>query len=112
MTTASSLFATPRAKLLGAVVGVLVVVQMAALVMLCEGQVDRARERQVALDQQRMAINDCLHYARGSSIGDCMQLAAVPAGKASPIPRGMDAVAAVAPQQMVSTAMPVNVSYR
>lgn len=110
MSTETSFFASPRAKLLGAVVGVLVVVQVAALYMLCDGQVNRARERQAALDQQRMAVNDCLRYARGSTIGDCMQLASVPAGKGSPVPRGTDAVA-VAPQALTA-AMPVSFSYR
>lgn len=107
----SSAFASPRAKFIGAVAGVLVVVQMVALYKLCDGQMDRAHQRQAALNQQQLAVNDCLRHSVDTTIGDCMLRASATPDKASPVPRGADAVAVAAPAVLTS-AMPVSFSYR
>lgn len=105
-----SYFASPRAKLLWAVVGVLVAVQMVALYKLCDGQMDRARQRQAALEQHQMAINDCLMYSPDVTIGGCMQrAAAAQAERGTTVARGANsnAVAAAAPK-VLTAAMPVS----
>lgn len=105
-----SYFESPRAKLFWAVVGVLVMVQVVALYLLCDSQVSKARDRQAALQRQQVAINDCLQYSPETTIGACMRRAAAKPDGDAPS-RGTTAMASAAPA-VLSTAMPVNFSYR
>lgn len=115
MPTDPSYFDSPRAKLLWAMVGLLVMVQMVALYMLCDSQMDKARQRQAALHLQQVAINDCLQYSPDTTIGACIRRAAAVRGD-SGLPRGADtpqgADTLAAAPQVLSTAMPVSFSYR
>jgi len=114
MSTEPSFFDTPRGKLLGAAGGILVAVQVVAFYMLCDGQMDKARERHAALQQHQMAINDCIRFSSDTTIGGCMQrAAAAQAERGSTVARSAspNAVAAATPAVM-TTAMPVAFSYR
>jgi Tfp pilus assembly protein PilN len=104
-----SYFESPRAKLFWAVVGVLVLVQVVALYLLCDSQMSKARDRQAALHQQQVAINDCLRYS-SDTIGACMRRSSAKVEGDAPS-RGTTAMASAAPA-VLSTAMPVNFSYR
>lgn len=66
---------TPRAKLFWAVIGVVVLAQMAALYMLCRDQVSKAQTREAAIRLQRVALTDCLRDASNSTISSCARQA-------------------------------------
>lgn len=63
--------ATPRDKLLRAVLIVLAVSQMLAFYMLCSHQVRKQQARQTAVEVERMAVSDCLQYLSNSTIASC-----------------------------------------
>lgn len=62
---------TPRAKMLWAVLGALIVGQLAALWLVCSHQVRQAEARQTQITVQQMALADCLQYIPGATIATC-----------------------------------------
>ena len=62
---------SPWAKLVWAVVAVLVLVQVVAFYRLCMSQVERASQRQTVAVEQRNSLNDCLDFQRKSTISSC-----------------------------------------
>jgi hypothetical protein len=102
----------PRDKLFWAVVGALVVGQLLAFWMLCTHQVRKAEVRDATLQVQRVAVADCLRYIPKATLHGCANRvdpgnradnAVVAAGQAGP---------ADADRTTMSSAMPVNFSYR
>lgn len=73
--------ATPRDKLLRAVLLALVAAQLLAFYMLCSHQVRKQQARQTAAEVERMAVSDCLQYLTNSTIASC---AGRPAAAAQP----------------------------
>ncbi len=62
---------TPRERLLWAVVGALVLGQLVAFYLLCNGQVNKAQLRDANLQVRRMAIVDCMQYTPKATLSSC-----------------------------------------
>ena len=65
--------ATPRQRLLWAVVGALVLGQLVAFYLLCNGQVHKAQVRDANLQVRRMAIVDCMQDTPKATLSSCSQ---------------------------------------
>lgn len=97
----------PRARLLWAVLGVLIVGQLVALWLLCTHQVRQAEARQTAQHVQQLALADCLQYIPGATIATCISRL----GRNGRLPPADDARAeAAATAAPARAAMPVSFS--
>jgi hypothetical protein len=76
---------TPRDTWLWALIGFLVVGQMAAFWMLCQYQVRKAEVRDASLQMERLAMADCMKYIPKATMTSCAaRVAAQPDGVARP----------------------------
>lgn len=90
-----------RSNLFWAAMAVLMLSQLVAFYLLCNGQVEKARSREAQVHAQRSAVSDCLRAA-GSTIGSCMR---------------SEALAVIAPPQdsgqtVMTSFVPVGFAYR
>lgn len=101
---------SPWARLMWAVIGVLMVVQIVAFYRLCASQVERAQAREAMIMQQRNALSDCLDYLAGSTISSCGRQAALQreTHADSPMAREMPMQAARPGHAVLSSAVPVS----
>ena len=102
----------PRDKLFWGVIGALVVGQLLAFWMLCTHQVRKAEVRDATLQVQRVAVADCLRYIPKATLHGC-------ANRVDPSHRVDNLMAAetqpanaTAARTTMSSATPVNFSYR
>ena len=109
---------SPYSKLFWAAVGVVALVQLAALYMLCSQQMRNADARASQIQMQRTAVNDCLQYQAQSTIGSCFRQMAADTRerdlyRADDVTTATrEAGAIVAVRAPIGAAIPVSFSYR
>ena len=107
---------SPRSKLFWSVIAVVALVQLAALYMLCNQQVRNGKDRETALQVQRMAINECLESVPHSTIGSCARQALARNNDRPAVQDGIVSVSsngsALDAARVMTTAMPVSFAIR
>lgn len=109
---------SPRAKLFWAVIVAVALAQVAALVLLCRDQMQKAAAREASVQAQRMALSDCLQYVPNSTIGSCTRQRAQTnadtalAQNAGVVSVGRDSGVMGAGRGAITSVVPVSFAYR